>query len=97
MPKYRNESLIDGRESLFIVSISDREIVDLNFGSKLRRFENLVLERLANMIAAYIFKHYKENKLFDPILDEVKEKISLEVSRDILSRLGLPLENSHEG
>jgi hypothetical protein len=89
--RYRTEDDMRHRSSLFIVSIDDVELQVQEF-NKLRQFENLVLSRLANMIVGWLFKHHRD-ELIKPIMDNVIEKVSKEVSRDILSRLGLPLES----
>lgn len=92
--KYNTINSINGRDSQFIVSISDSELMMFP-GSKLERFENLILSRLANIIVGWLFKH-KRDELIKPILDNVVTKISIEVSQDILHRLGLPLNSDYE-
>lgn len=91
--KYSTQDDSLNQRSLFIVSIADQEISSFNTNTKLRNFENIVLSRLANMIVGWLFKHHRD-ELIKPILENVTEKVSKEVSRDILMRLGLPLESN---
>lgn len=88
--KYRTESDSFMRNSQFIVSIEDTELYSYP-GSKLSRFEDIILSRLANIIVGYLFKH-RRDELISLVLEGVKEKVAREVSKDILARLGLPLE-----
>lgn len=84
------------RQQLFIVSMSDVEIEAISDKSgKLRQFEEFVLRRLALTVAGWLFKHHKD-ELMKPIMENVIEKVSKEVSRDILNRLGLPLESTDD-
>lgn len=92
--KYRTVSDEKSHNVSFFVTISDTEWQVENY-SKLMRFENVILSYLARMIAGYWFKHHRE-EVMGPIMREVQEKVSREVSRNILSRLGLPLEGSAE-
>ena len=92
--RYRTYNDPNDRSNQFIVSISDAEF-EVYPGSKLERFENLILSRLANIIAGWMFKH-KRDELIKPILDNVTTKVSKEVSREILHRLGLPLEGEYK-
>jgi hypothetical protein len=90
--KYSTQDDSLNARSLFIVSITDQEFEANGPGyNKLRNFENLILNRLANIIVGYLFKHHRD-ELIKPILESVQEKVSKEVSKEILQRLGLPLE-----
>lgn len=92
--KYSTQSNPGTNESFFIVSIDDKEWTSrADSSGKLKQFEHIVLSRLANIIVGYLFKHHKD-ELIKPILENVIEKVSKEVSTEILHRLGLPLEGN---
>lgn len=90
--KYRTIINEESRSVSFLVTISDTEWQVENY-NKLMKFENVILSYLARMIAGFWFKHHRE-ELMEPIIKEVQERVSKEISRDILSRLGLPLDGS---
>lgn len=89
--KYNTHSSLDGKTNFFVVSIEDTEFHARNHW-ELQRFQEVILSRLANIIVGWLFKHHKD-EFIKPIMENVIEKVSKEVSRDILSRLGLPLES----
>ena len=89
--KFSNTNSMDGHTNIFMVTFEDTEWHAKSF-PELRRFQDVVLSRLANIIVGWLFKHHKD-EFIKPIMENVIEKVSREVSRDILSRLGLPLES----
>jgi hypothetical protein len=92
--RYYTESDSIKQKSLFIVAIEDTEILSKNY-PLLSRFQEVVLLKLANMIAGYLFKKFK-NEIIEQIDIQIPLVAGEIIRKEMLHHYGLPSNKEKE-
>lgn len=92
--KFKTLHTVDMLSTAFSAIVSDEEIANSVFSERrFNIFTNMVLNRLANMVAAYYFKKHRER--FDDFL--ASEECAIAITKHLAERISLSVETASKG